>query len=94
MQTSQLNIVPLTRASLCLDCEMITAAHSACRFCGSSALLSIARALSRPGHGGALSSEGPIARPASRQSSFRKGLLAHANPASAESFSAGCAQGD
>jgi hypothetical protein len=50
---SQLDVVPLTRASLCLDCEMITAADASCRVCGSAALLSVARALSSPGRGGA-----------------------------------------
>jgi hypothetical protein len=51
MKTSQLNIVPLALANLCLDCEMITAAGASCGFCGSAALMSLARLLSRAGSG-------------------------------------------
>jgi hypothetical protein len=52
MNISNLGLVPLRQASLCLDCEMITAAHTNCAACGSSALLNVARALSRPGYSG------------------------------------------
>ena len=45
MMASDLNLVPLRQASLCLDCETITAAHTTCLACGSQALLNIARAL-------------------------------------------------
>lgn len=41
----KLDIVPLTHASLCLDCEMITATHASCLACGSVALINISRAL-------------------------------------------------
>jgi hypothetical protein len=42
------SLVPLQLASLCLDCETITAAHKQCSACGSVALLSIAKTLSHP----------------------------------------------
>jgi hypothetical protein len=42
----EINLVPLQQASLCLDCEAITAAHTTCLCCGSQALLNIARILS------------------------------------------------
>lgn len=50
MKNSNLSFVPLSQASLCLDCEMITAAAKSCTTCGSAALLNIARALSRPNY--------------------------------------------
>lgn len=50
MNDSTPNLVPLQQASLCLDCETITAAHSNCHACGSRALLNIARALDQPGY--------------------------------------------
>ena len=43
-----LSLIPLQLASLCLDCEMITPAHTRCTACGSVALLSIANTLSHP----------------------------------------------
>jgi hypothetical protein len=43
------NLVPLQNASLCLDCEAITSAHTTCLCCGSQALLNIARILSHKG---------------------------------------------
>lgn len=46
MNTYDVNLVPLQQASLCLDCEAITAAHTSCLCCGSQALLNIARILS------------------------------------------------
>ncbi len=49
MKTTNRNFVPLNQASLCLDCEMVTAAQNCCPACGSGALMSISRALSRPG---------------------------------------------
>jgi hypothetical protein len=45
MNTSKLSLVPLGQASLCLDCEMITSAHTHCFACGSVALLNLARTL-------------------------------------------------
>jgi hypothetical protein len=48
MNSSKLSVVPLKLASLCLDCEAITAAQGRCVACGSVALLNIARTLSRP----------------------------------------------
>lgn len=50
MDTSNLSLVPLQQASLCLDCETITAAQTNCHACGSRALLNIARALDEPGY--------------------------------------------
>ncbi|HUK26498.1 MAG TPA: hypothetical protein VLV49_18110 [Terriglobales bacterium] len=50
-ENSPLSMVPLAQANLCLDCEMITAARGLCRACGSTALMSVSRALSRPGVG-------------------------------------------
>jgi hypothetical protein len=50
MNTSTPDLVPLQQATLCLDCETITAAHSNCHACGSRALLNIARALDQPGY--------------------------------------------
>jgi hypothetical protein len=45
MSTSTNCLVPLQQASLCMDCETITAAHTNCLACGSKALLNIARVL-------------------------------------------------
>jgi len=45
MSTSEFSIVPLRQASLCLDCDMITSAHTHCFVCGSGALMSLARTL-------------------------------------------------
>ena len=45
MNTLNLSLVPLRQASLCLDCETITTAHTNCHACGSRALLNVARAL-------------------------------------------------
>lgn len=45
MNTSELSLVPLQHASLCMDCEMITASQAHCVACGSAALMSLARAL-------------------------------------------------
>jgi hypothetical protein len=45
MNVSKLSLVPLQQASLCLDCEIITAAHTHCLACGSAALLNLARTL-------------------------------------------------
>jgi hypothetical protein len=52
MNISQLSLVPLRQASLCLDCDMITPSHTHCLACGSVALMSLARTLNgeeRPG---------------------------------------------
>jgi len=48
MNSSSSSVVPLQFASLCLDCEMITAAGGRCAACGSSALMNVARTLSGP----------------------------------------------
>jgi hypothetical protein len=45
MNAAKLSLVPFQQASLCLDCDMITAAHTNCFVCGSVALLNLARAL-------------------------------------------------
>ena len=45
MNFSEISVVPLCQASLCLDCEMITAAETHCLTCGSVALLNLARTL-------------------------------------------------
>lgn len=47
MNTSNLSLVPLRQASLCLDCETIMTARTNCHACGSRALLNVARALDR-----------------------------------------------
>jgi hypothetical protein len=47
VNTSNLSLVPLRQASLCLDCETITSAQTNCHACGSRALLNVARALDR-----------------------------------------------
>ena len=47
MKASNLGVVPLQKASLCLDCEMITEAQTDCLACGSAALLNVSRALNR-----------------------------------------------
>jgi len=52
MNNSNPSLIPLQRASLCLDCEVITPAHKTCLACGSVALLNVARALSGPGYAG------------------------------------------
>jgi len=46
VNAANLNVVPLQKAGLCLDCEAITAAHSNCLACGSRAMLNISRILS------------------------------------------------
>lgn len=50
MNATNVSLVPLQHASLCLDCETITASQSRCHACGSSALMNVARALSQPGY--------------------------------------------
>jgi hypothetical protein len=45
MNLSKLDLVPLQQASLCLDCDMITASYSRCFACGSTALMSLAKIL-------------------------------------------------
>jgi hypothetical protein len=45
MNTSELSLVPLQLANLCLDCEMITAGQTHCSACGSVALMNLARTL-------------------------------------------------
>jgi len=45
MNTSELSVVPLQQASLCVDCEMITPSQTNCLACGSVALMSLARTL-------------------------------------------------
>jgi hypothetical protein len=45
MNFTKLSLIPLQKASLCLDCETITAAHTHCFACGSAALLNLARTL-------------------------------------------------
>lgn len=45
--SSNLSLIPLRQASLCLDCETITTTHTNCHACGSQALLNVARALNR-----------------------------------------------
>lgn len=45
MNTAKVSLVPLQHASLCLDCDMITGAHTQCFVCGSAALLNLARIL-------------------------------------------------
>jgi hypothetical protein len=47
VNTENLDLVPLQKAGLCLDCDTITAAHTTCLACGSRAVLNIARVLSR-----------------------------------------------
>jgi hypothetical protein len=54
MNTSNVGLVPLQQASLCLDYEAIAASHAKCPACGSGALLNVARALSRPDYAGLL----------------------------------------
>jgi len=50
MKSSNLTFIPLSQASLCLDCEMITAETMSCAACGSSALMNVARTLGQPRH--------------------------------------------
>jgi hypothetical protein len=43
-----ISLVPLKHASLCMDCEVITAAdHNVCLCCGSRALLNVAQVLDK-----------------------------------------------
>jgi hypothetical protein len=49
MNTSEFSLVPLQKASLCLDCDMITATHTHCLACGSAALMYLARTLNGGG---------------------------------------------
>jgi len=58
---SNISLVPLQQANLCLDCEAITAAHTNCLCCGSQALLNIARILNhRTAHARVAKSPIPI----------------------------------
>jgi hypothetical protein len=52
MNASELGLVPLKQASLCLDCDMISSGHTYCFACGSTALLNLARTLNGREHGG------------------------------------------
>ena len=45
MNSEHPNLVPLQHASLCLDCDVISASRTNCLACGSRALMSIARTL-------------------------------------------------
>jgi hypothetical protein len=45
MNVTKLSLVPFQKASLCLDCDMITTGHTHCFACGSTALLNLARTL-------------------------------------------------
>ncbi len=45
MNTSQLSLIPLQQATLCIDCDMITASQTRCAVCGSVALMNLARTL-------------------------------------------------
>jgi hypothetical protein len=57
INTSKMSPVPLQQASLCMDCDMITAAHTRCFVCGSAALLNIAKALNGDEYADALQPE-------------------------------------
>jgi hypothetical protein len=52
MNASELSLVPLKQASLCLDCDMISSGHTYCFACGSTALLNLARTLNGREHSG------------------------------------------
>jgi hypothetical protein len=45
MNTSEVSMVPLQQATLCIDCDMITSSQTRCFACGSVALMSLARTL-------------------------------------------------
>ena len=45
--TDFLDVVPLNRAILCANCEMISAAPGHCPVCGSAAVLNLAKILNR-----------------------------------------------
>lgn len=60
MKTANLSFVPLQHASLCLDCETITTAHTNCQACGSQALLNLARVLNTHSPILASSVRGPV----------------------------------
>jgi hypothetical protein len=75
MNVSKLSLVPLQHASLCVDCEMITVAHTHCCACGSAALLNLARTL----NGGEDFSPMPKAFAAVASISDRRALEARAN---------------
>jgi hypothetical protein len=47
VNTTNVSLVPLQQASLCMDCETITAGYTHCLGCGSRALLNLARVLSQ-----------------------------------------------
>ena len=42
--------IPLQLATLCMDCNMITASTTDCLVCGSAALLNLARVMNRENH--------------------------------------------
>lgn len=66
MKASNLGLIPLKKASLCLDCEMITEAQTDCLACGSAALLNVSRALNR---------SASVSLLPRRPLSFREGIL-------------------
>jgi hypothetical protein len=77
MNTSNLSLVPLQQASLCLDCETITAAQTNCHACGSRALLNIARALDQPGYLTSLRSDNTVIHAALSKQTPRLGDFLH-----------------
>jgi hypothetical protein len=56
MKSLDLEMVPLKQASLCVNCEMITATLGNCPACGSIALINVSRALSHSHYGAKLHS--------------------------------------
>jgi hypothetical protein len=77
MDASTYGLVPLRQASLCMDCETISSAHSHCHACGSRALMNIANTLDRTGHHSFLHADNPVITAASRRHALRPGDFAH-----------------
>jgi hypothetical protein len=68
VNNSNISLVPLQQANLCLDCEAITTGHTNCLCCGSQALLNIARILNeRAAHVQMAKSPIPVCLSSTRQ---------------------------
>ena len=79
MNTIEFSLVPLRQASLCLDCDMISAAHTHCAACGSAALLNLARTLDGKGYGDFVPKPTTVAHIAAR-SAFKPVPISNVRP--------------
>jgi hypothetical protein len=80
MNTSKLSLVPFQQASLCLDCDMITSAHTHCFVCGSVALLNLARTLNGGEYCDSAAVEHPAVTSIADRRTFEMPALVSAQP--------------